>query len=269
MSVNQIARAYEAWPILVDVAIKNTTITYGELAKKLGIHHRAIRYVLGVIQDYCLGEKLPPLTIVVVNQSEGMPGDGFIAWDADDLETGLAKVYGFNWRLVENPFVYASDGSSEEELVERLVLKPEQAGEVFARVKVRGAAQAIFRKVLLRVYEGSCAFCGLTFVDALEASHIVPWASASDEQRLNPSNGILLCSVHHRLFDGGLMTISKSGKIVYYDPKGDDGPYSSADKEMTLLLHGKLAFSPKLPIHRPARVSIAEHHKLHEWENLA
>ena len=266
MSVNQTERAYRAWPVLVDRASKKKTITYGELAKALGIHHRAVRYVLGVIQQYCLDERLPPLTILIVNRSEGTPGEGFIAWDVDDLETGLAKVYGWNWTEMENPFGYASDGSSQEDLVDRLVQHPQEASEIFARVKVRGTAQVIFRKVLLRVYEGSCAFCGLTFEDALEASHIISWAKSSAQQRLDPTNGILLCSIHHKLFDAGLITLNKSGKIEYYDPNGKDGSYSKADKEMTLKLHGKSAFSPKQAMHRPSLAAIEEHRKNHRWD---
>ncbi len=61
--VNQVERASRAWPVLVAIARDEKTITYGELARALGIHHRPIRYVLGLIQDYFLAEKLPPLTI--------------------------------------------------------------------------------------------------------------------------------------------------------------------------------------------------------------
>jgi putative restriction endonuclease len=268
MSVNQVERAYRAWPILTGCAMKGTTITYGDLAQSLGIHHRAVRYVLGVIQDYCLSEHLPPLTIVVVSQNKGMPGHGFIAWDIDDLQTGLAKVYGYNWDALENPFSYASDGSTADDLVEVLVSQPEKAGEVFSRVKVRGSAQMLFRKTLLRVYQGQCAFCGLTFEDVLEASHIIPWADASPRQRLDPSNGILLCSIHHKLFDAGLMTISKSGKIVYADPQGEDGPYSASDQAMTLKLHDKPVFLPLSATHRPSAESLAIHHERHEWGEL-
>jgi putative restriction endonuclease len=264
MSVNQVERAYRAWPALADRASEKTTITYGDLAQILGIHHRTVRFVLGVIQKYCLDEHLPPLTILVVNQ-KGVLGDGFIAWDVDDLETGLEKVYGWNWKGMENPFSYASDGSTQDDLVKQLVLYPQQADEIFARVKVRGTAQVIFRKALIRVYEGRCAFCGLTFEDALEASHIISWAKASAQQRLDPTNGILLCSIHHKLFDAGLMTVNKSGKIEYYDQDGNDGTYSKTDKDMSLMLHGNSAFFPKLAIHHPSLVSIEEHRKFHKW----
>tara|TARA_R110002049_G_scaffold57021_1_gene156782 strand:- start:1090 stop:1284 length:195 start_codon:yes stop_codon:yes gene_type:complete len=61
--VNQHQRAGKAWNILVRVAERNDFIRYKELGDKIGIHHRAIRFVLAIIQDYCAINKLPPLTI--------------------------------------------------------------------------------------------------------------------------------------------------------------------------------------------------------------
>lgn len=73
--VNQVERAARAWPVLLTVAKSRKTITYGELAEALGIHPRPIRYVLGVIQDYCMAERLPSLTVLAVNKG-GQPGAG-------------------------------------------------------------------------------------------------------------------------------------------------------------------------------------------------
>jgi putative restriction endonuclease len=184
--INQVQRAYNAWPILIDCAAQRKTITYSDLTNKLNLHWRAASHLLGVIQSYCLSERLPPLTILAVSSTTGEPGEGFIAWDVDDLQAGLEQVYDFNWSNIQNPFVYAANGLTEDDLVDELVSHPETAGEVFSRVKVRGVAQVLFRKALLRVYDYQCAFCGLTFEDALEASHIIPWAKASAQQRLDP-----------------------------------------------------------------------------------
>jgi hypothetical protein len=96
VAVNQVERASRAWPILTDRAKKRSTITYGELGQALGVHHRAVRYILGVIQDYCLEEKLPPLTILIVNAS-GKPGSGFIAFDLDKFQGRAGK--GLRFRL--------------------------------------------------------------------------------------------------------------------------------------------------------------------------
>ncbi|MGP0092310.1 MAG: HNH endonuclease [Xanthobacteraceae bacterium] len=266
--VNHVERAYRAWPILVKCAARDTPITYGDLGSELRVHHRAIRYVLGVIQDYCLGQQLPPLTILVINSVTRMPGPGFIAWDMDDLDRGRAEVSAFAWQTLDNPFEYAADGTTEDDLIETIVSDPDSASDMFGRIKVRGMAQMIFRKVLLHVYGGRCALCGLTFEDALEASHLVPWGEASPQERLDPRNGLLLCSTHHSLFDASFITITRSGLIAYSDPKGKDGRYSSADKALTIALHGKRASLPRSAQHRPSDWALARHHEIHEWGDL-
>jgi hypothetical protein len=91
--VNQYERAFRAWPLLTARASQRSKVTYAELAEHLGIHPRPIRYVLGVIQDWCLRERKPPLTILVVSQSGGHPGQGFIAWDAGHLDEGYEEVF--------------------------------------------------------------------------------------------------------------------------------------------------------------------------------
>jgi hypothetical protein len=70
-----------------------------------------VRYILGLIQDYCLKEKLPPLTILVVNQG-GKPSTGFIAYDVDKFEEGKSLVHSYNWSSIPNPFAFASGGTA-------------------------------------------------------------------------------------------------------------------------------------------------------------
>jgi putative restriction endonuclease len=62
------------------------------MAQHLQIHHRPIRYVLGVIQDWCLRERKPPLTILVISQDNGQPGQGFIAWDSSNLDGKYSEI---------------------------------------------------------------------------------------------------------------------------------------------------------------------------------
>ena len=174
--VNQEYRAMQAWPVLTACAAQRKTIRYGELARHLGVHHRAIRYVLGVIQWYCMEVDLPPLTILV-NNKRGTPGSGFIAWPHDNIQTGLERVWGFDWNAVGNPFEYASDGETTlATLAKDLLENPAVVGQTYTtKAKVR-MGQAVFRQALLDAYEGQCAFCRLKIEEALEAAHIVPWA---------------------------------------------------------------------------------------------
>jgi putative restriction endonuclease len=205
--VNQEERAYRAWKILTEVATKKITITYKELGAKLNVHHRTCRYFLDHIQNYCLDSKLPPLTILVVNQ-EGIVGVGFTAWDTNYQDGGLNQVYDENWMAHDNPFSYAKDGNTSEEIVNLILNKDDKLVEVYARIKVRGIVQTLFREALLKAYNNKCAFCGFPHAEALEASHIIPWNICSSAEKMSINNGILLCSNHHRLFDRGIISVS-------------------------------------------------------------
>ena len=207
--VNQEERAFRAWNVLIDYAEKKETITYKELGDKLGVHHRTCRYFLDYIQNFCIEERLPPLTILVVNQ-KGELGNGFIAWDAKNPKEGMKKVFSFNWANLDNPFTYASNGSTERELANELVKKSVLSKDLFSKVKVRGIVQSIFRKALLEAYGFKCSFCGINIPVLLEAAHIIPWSICSDEEKLNINNGILLCSNHHKMFDANLILIDEN-----------------------------------------------------------
>jgi putative restriction endonuclease len=245
MKINHHKRAGKGWKVLAEIASQNKLINYGELGKRIGIHHRAVRLVLGLIQDHCLNHELPPLTILVINKKEGKPGDGFIAWDVENIESGLEQVYNFNWNNYQNPFEFAITGTTEKELIEKLIQAPDKSEEIYGIVKSRGTAQSIFRKALLEAYESKCAFCGLEFEFILEASHIIPWSVANKQQRLDIRNGMLLCSNHHKLFDSFWMTVNSEYKIEYTDMLEDEGEYQSVDRRLTIDLNGKKIFLPK------------------------
>ena len=182
--VNHEERAARAWPVLMRAASWRRPMTYGELADAVGVHHRAVGWLLGPIQAYCLDEKLPPLTILVVQGGGKRPGGGFIAWDVDDFNEGLQRVHEFDWASMANPFAYALEaGGTQEALAASLVNTPERAEEVYTLVRVRGIAQRVFRAALLRAYRGACAFCGFSFPEALEGAHIVPWRSCAPPHR--------------------------------------------------------------------------------------
>jgi putative restriction endonuclease len=256
LPVNQYERAYRAWPILTARAAARMTITYGELAKDLGIHPRPIRFVLDKIQDRCCDDKKPPLTILVVNQSR-RPGTGFIAWDADNLDEGYERVYAFPWAEWPNPFAFAGDGSTPEGLADRIVREPGEAEAVYNRIQNRGVAQVVFRIALLQAYGQCCTFCGLSIASALQAAHIIPWAEASHADRVLPSNGLLLCATHHALFDSAVLTIGQDLKIDCRQQALPGHRWTEADRRSAIALHGHAMTLPKDPRHRPSGAAIA------------
>lgn len=204
---------------------------------------------------------LPPLTILVINGS-GQPGSGFIAHDRDDLDGGLEEVWSHQWRQEKNPFDFAAEGDSYDSLLRALTDNPDEAEQVYARVKSRGVQQILFRDAVRKAYSRQCAFTGIEFSDALEACHIVPWAIATPQQRMDVRNGILLNSLHHRLFDTAYLTIRPDYTIAYWDPRGTSRKHSKLESDLTTKLHGQLIRLPRLVKHRPLAANIYQHNNL-------
>lgn len=83
------------------------------------------------------------------------------------------------------------------------------------RLVVQRVGQDLFRDGLLEYWEGRCAITGLAIRDVLRASHIKPWAAcASDAERLDVFNGLLLAPHLDALFDKGWITVTDSGTVA-------------------------------------------------------
>lgn len=80
-------------------------------------------------------------------------------------------------------------------------------------IKRARLGQGIYRDKLL----SECPFCPITMINderLLIASHIKPWAIATDSEKLDPKNGFMLSPLYDKLFDRGLMTFSEERRIV-------------------------------------------------------
>ena len=65
--------------------------------------------------------------------------------------------------------------------------------------------QARYRAALMALWNGACALTGVDIPELLRASHAKPWSDASDRERLDPFNGLLL-EVRFFTDDGIMMT---------------------------------------------------------------
>lgn len=91
---------------------------------------------------------------------------------------------------------------------------PGPTGPTFREQIVRARrGQGVFRaNVLLR--EESCRVTGVSEPRHLKASHIKPWRDATDGERLDGANGLLLSPHIDHLFDQGYLTFSPSRQLV-------------------------------------------------------
>jgi putative restriction endonuclease len=84
--------------------------------------------------------------------------------------------------------------------------------------------QAQFRGAVLPAYSDRCAICRLREVRLLDAAHIVGDAEELGEPVI--SNGLSLCSIHHRAFDQDLVGVAPDLRVHVHRRllEDDDGP---------------------------------------------
>lgn len=88
----------------------------------------------------------------------------------------------------------------------------ERRGLVTSRV-----GQGMYRKRMIHRWKYKCAVTGFSKLDVLIASHIVPWAESSPQERLDVHNGILLSPTYDALFDRHLISFMDDGRILLSD----------------------------------------------------
>jgi hypothetical protein len=88
----------------------------------------------------------------------------------------------------------------------------ERSGLITSRV-----GQGAYRKRIIHRWEYKCAVTNFNKLDILIASHIVPWSKATNQERLDVNNGLLLSPTYDALFDKHLITFDNNGKIILSD----------------------------------------------------
>lgn len=117
---------------------------------------------------------------------------GASLWDA--VRERLAK-YRFYERGIEKPSELS------------LVAPTEGYRDTVARVRL---GQAAFRLLVTNAYDRACAITGEHTLPVLEAAHIKPYAESGPHR---VSNGLLLRSDLHRLFDAGYLTVTPELRV--------------------------------------------------------
>jgi putative restriction endonuclease len=107
--------------------------------------------------------------------------------------------------------------------------------------------QAQFRGAVLPAYQDRCAICRLREVRLLDAAHIVGDAAEAGEPVV--SNGLSLCSIHHRAFDQDLVGVAPDLRVHVSHRllDDDDGPMLDVLKAF----HGSTIEAPARRVWRP------------------
>jgi hypothetical protein len=135
------------------------------------------------------------------------PGAAVVRWTTtrQGLHALVRRAFQLSRTLPDTPL--------KEFLAAVADIEAPQQTEVIAEVRKR-RGQNIFRKRLIEFWQGRCAVTGFAVVPLLVASHIKPWAEATDAERLDVHNGLLLAPHIDAVFDAHYLTFTDDGEPV-------------------------------------------------------
>ena len=110
------------------------------------------------------------------------------------------------WTNLSPPFSQDPDSLDDAQISEKID-EPRR----YAVVSTRRALREIdFRDRVLTAYGQRCAMCGVQ-LHLLDGAHILPAAHADSTD--GTDNGVALCALHHRAFDGAFVTFDPDFRI--------------------------------------------------------
>lgn len=157
------------------------------------------------------GEKNPPIGCTVLTDPFYLPDADYWSPPADmakNIMTG--KSYDISHSEGAKLFEQAKHAMCLKHVVDEDVLKetaPRYGSEQMIKPRL---GQGGFRVVVLEGYERRCSVTGERTLPVLQAAHIQPYSEMGPHDL---SNGLLLRSDWHTLFDAGYVTITNDFKI--------------------------------------------------------
>lgn len=129
----------------------------------------------------------------------------------DEVEKIAAQVFSIlNSAVSQNTSVFHEIKTFLQDKTFYQALEKETTKESFVQSRV---GQEQFRAALIKYWQG-CSVTGCNQIELLKASHIKPWRYASNQERLNMFNGLLLLPSLDTCFDLGLISFDDEGKIL-------------------------------------------------------
>jgi putative restriction endonuclease len=135
---------------------------------------------------------------------------------APDLRVALRREPSLLGRMARVLLDLHFPASLHQDLCDAVGLELELAETDALAVPARRRRDRRMREMVLTAYEYQCAFCGYdgmigTTPVGLEAAHVRWWAFDGPD---DVDNGLCLCSLHHKLFDKGVLGIGDGHRIL-------------------------------------------------------
>ncbi|BBC35112.1 Restriction endonuclease [Streptomyces graminofaciens] len=162
---------------------------------------------------------------------------------APELQTALRREPELLGRMARLLLDLHFPPSLHSELCEAVGLELEPS-ETAHLVPARRQRDRRMRELVLTAYEYRCAFCGYngrigTVPVGLEAVHVRWWAFGGPDK---VDNGLCLCSLHHKLFDKGVLGVDDGHRILVSQHFVGHSP---AAREHVVALAGRPLIGPQ------------------------
>jgi len=154
-------------------------------------------------------------------------------------------------RVPVDAVVGTSANKIEEAEIDATIAREVPVTDRQALVKAR-VGQGAFRDQVLNLWSYQCCVTGCGIQEALRASHIKPWSQSTDQERLDPYNGLPLLATLDALFDKHLICFNPQGKMLV------SSELTKPERELLLPRKRNLLSKPDM---RTARF-LREHSKL-------
>lgn len=143
-------------------------------------------------------------------QPDGNGNSGYLYPCNEQLALELLAILAVaKWRHIEQlEFIYESVHLEKYNSLTAWMMDT----EFLIREKITSYTSR-FRQELLERWGHSCAVCGLPNEAVLRAVYCKPWTDSSDQERIDPANGVLLCANHAALYEDGQISFTGAGTL--------------------------------------------------------
>lgn len=168
-----------------------------------------------------------------------LPGPGLVRYAFPNL----SALYGVMPRVYQLG-VTLPDGPLEEFRAAVANLPKSTEAE---RLVIQRVGQDIFRDRLMTYWQSRCPLTSITDPALLRASHIIAWKDcASDAERMDVNNGLLLSALWDAAFDRGLVTF-------------DDDGFPQFSSKLSETARGELRWQRPIPLTDKHRTRLVKH----------
>ena len=155
-----------------------------------------------------LGKKYAPLQM----NGNGLQGI-YLTEISSDFGELLVKLSNADLASLEQDLAPLPDLESEYEINLEIEAKRLEGDLETIQLTKSRRGQGIF-KANVRLVEDHCRITGVDNIKHLRASHIKPWSSSNNEEKLDGFNGLLLSPHVDHLFDRGFISFEDSGGLL-------------------------------------------------------